>query len=62
MTIILYTLGKGGEHVLSHDLNFAQERYEADHIIVSAPITPGALEMDVPNTLACRPSRIQSPN
>lgn len=33
--IILHTIGKGGDHTVSHDLNFQQERYEAVHKIVS---------------------------
>lgn len=37
MIITLHTAGKGGDHTLTHDLNFAQERYEASHKIVSLP-------------------------
>lgn len=36
MRIIVSAIDKGGDHELSHDLNFQQERYEAEHKIVSA--------------------------
>jgi transcription initiation factor IIF auxiliary subunit len=36
MSIVLSTIGKGGEHTLDHDLNFQSERYEARHQVVSA--------------------------
>lgn len=35
MRIIVSAIDKGGDHELSHDLNFQQERYEAEHKIVS---------------------------
>jgi transcription initiation factor IIF auxiliary subunit len=35
MSIVLSTIGKGGEHTLDHDLNFQSERYEARHQVVS---------------------------
>jgi len=35
MQIQLTTLHRGGDHTLSHDLNFAQERYESKHTVVS---------------------------
>ena len=34
MTIVLTAAHKGGEHSLSHDLNFQSERYEAKHQVV----------------------------
>jgi hypothetical protein len=34
MTIVLSAAHKGGEHTLSHDLNFQSERYEAKHQVV----------------------------
>ena len=43
MRIIVSALDKGGDHELSHDLNFQQERYEAEHKIVSS--TLGAMSM-----------------
>lgn len=39
MTIVLTAAHKGGEHTLSHDLNFQSERYEAKHQVVRLPIT-----------------------
>ncbi|KAF2748894.1 hypothetical protein M011DRAFT_493650 [Sporormia fimetaria CBS 119925] len=33
MNIVLTAAHKGGDHTLPHDLNFAQERYEAKHTI-----------------------------
>jgi len=36
MQILLTTLHRGGDHTLSHDLNFAQEQYESKHTIVSS--------------------------
>lgn len=35
MSIVLTTVGKGGDHTLGHDLNFQSERYEAKHQVVS---------------------------
>lgn len=35
MQITLSTLHRGGDHTVSHDLNFLQERYESRHVIVS---------------------------
>lgn len=35
MQIVLSAVHKGGEHMVVHDLNFASERYEAKHTIVS---------------------------
>ena len=37
MTIVLSAAHKGGEHTLSHDLNFQSERYEAKHQVVRVP-------------------------
>ena len=34
MEIVLTALDKGGDHSLSHDLNFHAERYEAKHNLV----------------------------
>jgi len=31
---ITMSAGKGNEHVLEHDLNFAEERYESNHKVV----------------------------
>jgi hypothetical protein len=33
MTIDLYTTEKGGKNTLTHDLNFAKNRYEAKHVV-----------------------------
>lgn len=33
MTIDLHAAEKGGKHTIAHDLNFAQPRYEAKHVI-----------------------------
>lgn len=38
MTIVLTAAHKGGEHTLSHDLNFQSERYEAKHQVVCLAI------------------------
>lgn len=35
MTIVLVPVGKGPQEEIKHDLNFAQERYEAKHEVVS---------------------------
>ena len=35
MQITLHALGKGGDHHLSHDLNFGETRYEVKHPVVS---------------------------
>lgn len=37
MRIIVSAIEKGGDHELTHDLNFQQERYEAEHKIVGSP-------------------------
>ena len=37
MTIVLSAAHKGGDHTLSHDLNFQSERYEAKHQVVRLP-------------------------
>ena len=36
MDIVLSPVEKGSDHVLKHDLNFQNNRYEAKHTIVSA--------------------------
>ena len=36
MKITLTITNKGGEHVIEHDLNFAEERYESTHKVVSS--------------------------
>ncbi len=36
MEIVLTGVEKGGDHALTHDLNFQTERYEAKHTIVSS--------------------------
>lgn len=41
MRIIVSAIDKGGDHELSHDLNFQQERYEAEHKIVSGAWSMG---------------------
>lgn len=41
MRIIVSAIDKGGDHELSHDLNFQQERYEAEHKIVSGAWSTG---------------------
>ncbi|KAF2462099.1 yeats family-domain-containing protein [Lineolata rhizophorae] len=33
MAIVLTAAHKGGDHTLEHDLNFAKERYIADHVV-----------------------------
>lgn len=43
MTIVLTAAHKGGEHTLSHDLNFQSERYEAKHQVVRLPPTVGCM-------------------
>lgn len=37
MRITVTGIDKGGDHELLHDLNFQNERYEAEHKIVSVP-------------------------
>jgi hypothetical protein len=37
MKITLTAMNKGGEHILDHDLNFAQERYENSQKVVRLP-------------------------
>ena len=34
MTIVLTAIDKGGDHNIQHDLNFAENRYEAKHPVV----------------------------
>ena len=36
MEIVLSAVDKGGDHALTHDLNFQTERYDAKHTIVSS--------------------------
>ncbi|KAL8995588.1 MAG: hypothetical protein Q9169_004699 [Polycauliona sp. 2 TL-2023] len=44
MRIIVSAIDKGGDHELSHDLNFQQERYEAEHKITFKNPKPNLLE------------------
>ncbi|KAL8860002.1 MAG: hypothetical protein Q9178_003551 [Gyalolechia marmorata] len=44
MRIIVSALDKGGDHELSHDLNFQQERYEAEHKVTFKNPKPNLLE------------------
>ena len=37
LEIILTGTEKGGDHPISHDLNFQSPRYEAKHTVVSSP-------------------------
>ena len=37
MKITLTAPNKGGEHVLDHDLNFGEDRYESSHKVVRVP-------------------------
>jgi len=39
MALVLHTIGKGGDHPITHDLNFTQERYEASHKVVSSIVS-----------------------
>lgn len=39
MRIVVTGIDKGGDHELLHDLNFQQERYEAEHKIVSRALS-----------------------
>lgn len=34
MKIHCTAIGRGGESILDHDLNFRSERYEANHVVV----------------------------
>ena len=36
MEIVLSAVDKGGDHALTHDLNFQTERYDAKHTIVDS--------------------------
>ena len=36
MEIVLHAIDRGGEHSLTHDLNFRSARYEALHTVVSS--------------------------
>lgn len=45
LTIDLYAVEKGGKHTLAHDLNFAQPRYEAKHVISFKNPNPNLLEV-----------------
>ncbi|KAL8768912.1 MAG: hypothetical protein Q9209_004967 [Squamulea sp. 1 TL-2023] len=44
MRIIVSAIEKGGDHELTHDLNFQQERYEAEHKITFKNPKPNLLE------------------
>ncbi|KAL8675008.1 MAG: hypothetical protein Q9168_000603 [Polycauliona sp. 1 TL-2023] len=44
LRIIVSAIDKGGDHELSHDLNFQQERYEAEHKITFKNPKPNLLE------------------
>ena len=38
MNITLSGLEKGGDHSITHDLNFQSNKYEAKHTVVSFPL------------------------
>ena len=42
---ITMSAGKGNEHVLEHDLNFAEERYESNHKVVFKNPKPDLLAL-----------------
>lgn len=64
MQISLFAPDK--EHIITHDLNFQQPRYESKHVIVSAPLlllATGLYEyLRVPSFLLYRPSETRSPH
>jgi hypothetical protein len=39
MKVHCSAIGRGGDQILDHDLNFAKERYEAKHTVVSFNIS-----------------------
>jgi len=45
MTIDLFAVEKGGKHTIAHDLNFAQPRYEAKHVISFKNPNPNLLDV-----------------
>jgi len=45
LTIDLHAVEKGGKHTIAHDLNFAQPRYEAKHVISFKNPNPNLLEV-----------------
>ena len=45
LSIDLYTAEKGGKHQILHDLNFAQPRYEAKHVITFKDPSPALMEI-----------------
>lgn len=45
LQVILHTIDKGGDHILSHDLNFQKPKYEAVHPITFTNPRPQLREM-----------------